>query len=122
MTSVNAETARLVRATVTWVASEAWVDEIKASETLPCPAAASASVCEAVFWVCWTWSRALVMLLEKPAPLVGLTLVLDAIGCMGAMDEREEMGGIIIDLTSRRRCTPLLLGTKPWYWLDSRSG
>src|ERR1700722_11661898 len=120
MTSVNAETARLVRATVTWVASEAWVDEIKASDTLPCPAAASASVCEAVFWVCWTWSRALVMLLEKPAPLVGLAAELGASGWMGEMVDMEEMGGIIIDLTSRRMYKPLLLGTRRWYWLDSR--
>ena len=69
MMSVKAATPLFMSATVTWVSSDAWVAWIMASVTLPWPAAACDSAVDAVFWVCWTWSRAWVIEPEKSPPL-----------------------------------------------------
>ena len=92
MMSVKADTPLSTSATVTWVSSDAWVASIMASVTLPCPAAAWASAVDAVFWLCWTWSRALEMELEKLSPVPAAAVPPEA-GAAG----RGEMGGMAGD-------------------------
>lgn len=93
--SVNAWTAWLVRAEVSWVSKPAWVAVIRASVALPWPAAAAAEDEAAWDWTCWRLSKRLPTAWAKPpCPWLVDEAAEGADGGVGGVGTDPAMAGI----------------------------